>query len=40
VGQYVTIYRIESEDVLILHLIAAARDIEPLVSPSGSGTAP
>jgi hypothetical protein len=24
-------YRVESEDVLILHIIAAARDIEPLM---------
>ena len=31
VGRYVIIYRVENEDVLILHVIAAARDIEPLV---------
>jgi len=31
VGRYVIIYRVESEDVLILHIIAAARDIEPLL---------
>jgi len=31
VGRYVIIYRVESEDVLILHVIAAARDIEPLL---------
>jgi toxin ParE1/3/4 len=31
VGRYVIIYRVEPEDVLILHVIAAARDIEPLL---------
>lgn len=31
VGRYVIIYRVENEDVLILHIIAAARDIEPLL---------
>ncbi|HWM71981.1 MAG TPA: type II toxin-antitoxin system RelE/ParE family toxin [Steroidobacteraceae bacterium] len=31
VGRYVIIYRVESEDVLILDVIAAARDIEPLL---------
>jgi toxin ParE1/3/4 len=31
VGRYVIIYRVESEDVVILHIIAAARDIEPLL---------
>jgi plasmid stabilization system protein ParE len=31
VGRYVIIYRVENEDVLILHVIAAARDIEPLL---------
>jgi toxin ParE1/3/4 len=31
VGRYVIIYRVGSEDVLILHIIAAARDIEPLL---------
>jgi toxin ParE1/3/4 len=31
IGRYVIIYRVESEDVLILHVIAAARDIEPLL---------
>jgi toxin ParE1/3/4 len=31
VGRYVIIYRVESEDVLILHIIATARDIEPLL---------
>jgi toxin ParE1/3/4 len=30
VGRYVIIYRVESEDVVILHIIPAARDIEPL----------
>jgi toxin ParE1/3/4 len=31
VGRYVIIYRVENEAVLILHVIAAARDIEPLL---------
>ena len=31
VGRYVIIYRAESEDVQILHIVAAARDIEPLL---------
>jgi toxin ParE1/3/4 len=31
VGRYVIIYRAESEDVLISHIVAAARDIEPLL---------
>jgi toxin ParE1/3/4 len=31
VGRYVIIYRVESEDVVILHIIPAARDIEPLL---------
>ena len=31
VGRYVIIYRAESEDVRILHIVAAARDIEPLL---------
>ncbi len=31
VGRYVIIYRAGSEDVLILHIVAAARDIEPLL---------
>jgi len=31
VGRYVIIYRVESEDVVILHIISAARDIEPLL---------
>jgi hypothetical protein len=31
----VIIYRVESEDVVILHIIPAARDIEPLLSREG-----
>jgi toxin ParE1/3/4 len=31
VGRYVIIYRVESEGVQILHIVAAARDIEPLL---------
>jgi toxin ParE1/3/4 len=30
-GRYVIIYRAGSEVVLILHIVAAARDIEPLL---------
>ena len=29
-GEYVIIYRIEDEDVLILHVIRASRDVEAL----------
>jgi toxin ParE1/3/4 len=31
VGRYVIIYRAEGEEVSILHIVAAARDIEPLL---------
>ena len=31
VGRYTIIYRIEGDDVTILHVIAADRDIEPLL---------
>lgn len=31
VGRYIIIYRVEDDDVLILHAIAADRDIEPLL---------
>jgi hypothetical protein len=31
VGRYVILYRAKSADVLILHIVAAARDIEPLL---------
>ena len=31
VGRYIIIYRVEDDDVLILHVIAADRDIEPLL---------
>jgi toxin ParE1/3/4 len=31
IGRYVIVYRTESDDVLILHIVAAARDIEPLL---------
>ena len=30
VGEYVIIYRVEAEDVLILHIIRGSRDIETL----------
>ena len=30
-GEYVIIYRVEDEDVLILHVIRASRDIEALL---------
>ena len=30
VGEYVIIYRVEAEDVLILHVIRGSRDIEAL----------
>jgi toxin ParE1/3/4 len=31
VGRYTIIYHVEGDDVLILHVIAAERDIEPLL---------
>jgi plasmid stabilization system protein ParE len=31
VGAYVIIYRVEAEDVLILHVIRGSRDIEGLL---------
>jgi toxin ParE1/3/4 len=31
VGRYIIIYRLEADDVLILHVVAADRDIEPLL---------
>jgi plasmid stabilization system protein ParE len=31
VGRYTIIYHVEGDDVLILHVIAADRDIEPLL---------
>ena len=31
VARYVIIYRVENDDVLILHVIAGERDIEPLL---------
>lgn len=31
VGRYIIIYRVEDDDVLILHVVAADRDIEPLL---------
>jgi toxin ParE1/3/4 len=32
VGEYVIIYRIEAEDVLILHVVRGSRDIQALLS--------
>jgi plasmid stabilization system protein ParE len=31
VGEYIILYRIESEDVLILHVVRGSRDIEALL---------
>jgi toxin ParE1/3/4 len=31
VGRYIIIYRLEADDVLILHVVATDRDIEPLL---------
>ena len=31
VGEHVIIYRLEDEDVLILHVLRGSRDIEPLL---------
>ena len=31
IGEYVIIYRVEAEDVLILHVIRGSRDIETLI---------
>ena len=33
VGQYVVIYRIQNDDVLILHVVHGRRDIDSLLSP-------
>ena len=33
VGEYVIIYRLEGEDVLILHVLRGSRDIEALLRP-------
>ena len=30
-GRYVIVYRVEGNDVLILHIIAADRDLDPLL---------
>jgi toxin ParE1/3/4 len=31
VGRYIIIYRVEDDDVMILHVISGDRDIEPLL---------
>ena len=36
VGQYVIIYRIEDEEVVILHVFHGCRDIEAILSPLGA----